>query len=97
MKLPPLHFRVIALFDSLQDKNYVCGMDKLYKSDTFIRKVYTHDKRVMVHRVARKGMRGIPVVVKQEEVKNRKKQIQVRGTVKAAVLQGDKECPDIVA
>ena len=42
-------------------------------------------------------MRGIPAVVKQEEVKNRKKKIQVRGTVKAAILQGDKECPGLVA
>ena len=51
----------------------------------------------MVHDILRKGIRGIPAVVKQEEVNNRKKQIQVRGTVKAAVLQGDNECPDIVA
>ena len=42
-------------------------------------------------------MRGIKAVVKQEEINNRKKQIQVRGTAKAAVIQGDKECPYLVA
>ena len=36
-------------------------------------------------------------MVKQKEVKNRKKKIQVKGTVKAAFLQGNKECPDLVA
>ena len=75
MKLSPLHSRVMALFDSLQDKNHVCGMDHLYNSAKFCRKSYTHYKRVMVHGVARKGMRGIPAVVKQDEVKNQKKHI----------------------
>ena len=50
----------------------------------------------MVHGVLRKGMRGIKAVVKQEEINNRKKQIQVRGTVKTAVLQDKNEYPDIV-
>ena len=97
MKISPLDYSVMALFDYLQDNNYVCSMDNLYNSATFCRKAYTHDKRLMVHGVERKGVRGIPAVVKQEEVKNRKKQIQVIGTVKSAVLQGDKECPDLVA
>ena len=97
MKLSLIHSRVMALFDYLQYKNNVCGMDNLYTSAKFCRKAYTHDKRAMVHEVASKGLRGIPAVVKQEEVKNRKKQIQVRGTAKAAVIQGDKECPDLVA
>ena len=30
MKLLPLHSRVMALFDVLQDNNHVCGMDNLY-------------------------------------------------------------------
>ena len=97
MKLSPLHYLLMSLFDYLQDKNHVCGMHNLYKSSTCCRKAYTHDKRVMVHGVARKVMQGILAVVKQEEVKNRKKQIQVRGTVKVAVIQDDKECPDLKA
>ena len=97
MNLSPLYSSVMALFYALQDKNHFCGMDNLYKSATFCRKAYTHEKRVMVHGLARKGMRGIPAGVKQEDVKNRKKSIQVRGTVKASVLQDYKECPDLVA
>ena len=42
-------------------------------------------------------MRGIPSSVIQDEVHNKKKQIEVRGTVKVAVLQGDKKCPNLVA
>ena len=72
-------------------------MDYLYTSATLCRKAYTHEKRVMVHGVPGKGMQGIPDVMKQEKVKNRKKQVQLRGTVKAAILQGDKEFPDILA
>ena len=34
--------------------------------------------------------------MKQEEVKDRQKQIEVRGTVKAAVLEGDKDCFGLV-
>ena len=97
MKLSPLHSSVMDLFDSLQDNNHVCGMDNLYKLATFCRKAYTYDKMVMVYGAARKGMQGITAVVKQEEVKNRNKLIQLRGTVKAAVLQGDKEFPDLVS
>ena len=75
MKLSPLHYRLMALFYALKDNNNVCGMDNLYNSAKFCRKSYTHYKRVMVHGVARKGMRGIPAVVKQDEVKNQKKHI----------------------
>ena len=88
MKLSPLHSFVMALLDAIQEDNHVCGMDNLYNSATFCRKVYTHEKRLMVHGVERKVVRGIPAVVKQEEVKNWKKQIQVRGTAKVAVIQG---------
>ena len=56
MKLSPLHSRVMSLFDALQDNNYVCGMDDLYNLAKFCMKEYTHEKRVMVHGVARKGM-----------------------------------------
>ena len=51
----------------------------------------------MVHGVTRMGMRGIPPAVKQEEVKNRKKKLEVRGTVKDFMLIGDKGFPKLVA
>jgi hypothetical protein len=43
----------------------------------------------LCHGVVRKGGRGAPKCIIQEEVKDRIKQIAVRGTVKAAHLQGD--------
>ena len=97
MKISPLDYSVMALFDYLQDNNYVCSMDNLYNSATFFRKSYTLDNRVMVHGVVRKGMQVIPDVVKQEEAKNQNKQIQVKVKVIVTVLQCGKECPDLVA
>jgi hypothetical protein len=47
--------------------------------------------------VTRKSGRGLPKNVFQEELKNKQQQEAVRGTVKASVLQGDKDCPSLVA
>ncbi len=51
----------------------------------------------MVHGVARKSGRGVPKCIIQDEVTNKNLQAQVWGTIKAAVLEGDTECPNIVA
>jgi hypothetical protein len=48
-----------------------------------------HLRKVLCHGVVQKGGRGAPKCIIQEEVKDRNKQIAVRGTVKAAHLQGD--------
>ena len=45
----------------------------------------------------RKGMRGIPGCVVQEEQKPLKKQLEVRVTKKAAILKGEPKCPDLIA
>ena len=50
-----------------------------------------------MHGVTRKGMRGIPGCVVQEEQKSGKKQLEVRGTTKAAILKGDPKFPDLIA
>ena len=42
-------------------------------------------------------MRGIPPSVLQVEQKSRKYQIKVRGTVKAALLEGENACTNFVA
>ena len=62
----------MSLFDSTKDKFYVFGMDNLYNSTLFCKVGFSHEMKVMVHRVTRKGMRGVPPAVKEEEVKNRK-------------------------
>ena len=47
--------------------------------------------------VTRKGMRGIPGCVVQEDQKSLKKQLEVSGTTKAAIMKGDPKCPDLIA
>ena len=95
--LLPLYSRVMGLFDSIEDDHHQCAMDNLYNSAAFCKAAYNHKKKVLCHGVTRMGMRGIPKHVVQQEVKNRKEQISVRGTVKAAVLEGDPKCPNLVA
>ena len=72
-------------------------MDNLYNSAAFCRAAYNHEKKVLCHGFTRRGKRGIPKHVQQKEVKNRKEQIAVCGTVKAEVLEGDPNCPNMVA
>ena len=95
--MSPLHARVMALFDTLQDKYHSCSLDNLYNSALFCRHAFNHPKKVMVGGVTRKGMRGIPKCVVQEEQLSKKNQDAVRGTTKAAVLKGDDECPSLIA
>ena len=64
-------------------------MDNLYKYVTFFKRSCNHKRKLNVHGVTRKGMRGITGCVVQEEQKSRKKQLEVRGTTKAAILKGD--------
>ena len=70
--MSPLHARLMSLFDSTKDKFQVCSMDNLYNSDLFCKRSLSHEMKVMVHRVTRKGIRSVPPTVNQEEVKNRK-------------------------
>jgi hypothetical protein len=95
-KCSPLHSRVLFLFDQLQSKNHVVGLDNLYISARFAREAITGKNHVMVHGVCRKEGRGIPACVLQKEVK-RNEQAAVRGRTKAAVLENDPECKDLVA
>jgi Transposase IS4 len=95
--LSPLHSRVMYMFDSLKESYHRCGMDNLYISAKFIASAFKHERKVLVAGVCRKGGRGFPQAVLQEEVKARTEQIKVRGTVKAAVLEGDESCPNLVA
>ena len=71
-KLPPLHSCVMALFESLTDENHICAMDNLYNSAMLCKEAYTHEKKLMMHGVESKGMRGIPSSVIQDEVHNKK-------------------------
>ena len=84
-----MHSRVVELFDLVEDDCHVCDMENLYNSVTFCKGAWNHKRKLKVHGVTRKGMRGIPGCVVQEEKKSRKKQLEVRGTTKSAILKGD--------
>ena len=47
--------------------------------------------------MTRKGMRGIPGCVVQEEQKSRKKKLEVRGTTKEEIMKGKPKCPDLIS
>ena len=72
-------------------------MDNLYNSAAFCRAAFNHTRKILYQVVTRKGMRGIPPSVLQVEQKLRKDQIKVCGTVKAAFLEGDAACTNLVA
>ena len=95
--MSPLHARVMWLFDKLQEKHTRIWMDNLYISAKFAKACYKHKKKVLIAGVARKACRGVPLSVVQEEVIKPADQLKVRGTTKAAVLEGDIECPNLVA
>ena len=93
-----LHFRMLLLFDMFKDKSHIVGMDNVNVSLRFCREAYMGKNQVLIHGgVARKKNRGLPDCVVQEEEKNEKKAALVRGTTKAAVVENDSECPNVVA
>jgi hypothetical protein len=72
-------------------------MDNLYLSAKFAKACLNHPMKVLISGVTRKSGRGLPACVIQEEAKTKRLQLAARGTVKAAVLRGDKDCVDLVA
>jgi hypothetical protein len=95
--LSPLHSRIMGMFDQLDTKFHNCWFDNLYLSAKFARAAYIHPKKVRISGPTRKSGRGLPKFVLQEEVKNPSELRTVRGTVRAAVLEGDEEVPNLVA
>ena len=95
--LSPLHSRTMALFDSLEDNCHHVGMDNLYNSAAFCRAAYNYPWKVLCHGVTCKSGQGIPPCVFEEEIQNRNLQHAVCGTTKAAVLEGDPGCPNLIA
>ena len=87
----------MKLFGSVKDKNHCCGVDNLYISAKFCKDAYMHPQRILLYGIARKSGRRLPVSVVQEEKATKSKQKKVRGTVKAAKLTGDPDCPNLLA
>jgi hypothetical protein len=87
----------MALFDCIKFHKHRCRMDDLYMSAKFAKAAFNHPHSILVAGVARKGTLGLPACVLQEEKTNKRDQMKVRQTVKAAILKGDPDCPDLVA
>ena len=85
------------MFDQLEEKNHNCWFDNLYLSAKFARASFTHKNKVRISGPTQKSGRGLPQCVLQEEKTSPLEICQVHGTVKAAVLEGDSEMPDLVA
>ena len=72
------------------------GLDNLFMSATLAYGAYTGKNQVMIHGVVRWTRRGVPPMALQETKKNPKKAELVRGTIKAAVLEGDPKSLDVI-
>ncbi len=96
-KCSALHSRMLFLFDTLKDKYHDVGMDNLYLSLKFCQEAFTGKNSVMMHGVTRRKGRGLPSCIIQNEETNNKKAEKIRGMMKAAVLEGDPNCPNVVA
>jgi hypothetical protein len=91
----PTHARVLFLFDTLPSKNHVIGLDNLFMSAKLAWGAYNGKNQVKIHGVVRRHNRGVPSCVFQED-KTKKEEIEAaRGTLKAAILKDDNNCPDL--
>jgi len=91
-----LHARSLWLFDQLKDKFHRVWVDNLYMSAKFAKAAYNGNNKVLLAGVTRTKDRGLPACIIQEVV-DPKDMPTTRGNVKAAVLEGDEQCPQLVA
>jgi len=83
------------MFDQLRDRYHKVWLDNLHMSAFFAKQAWNHERCVMVAGVAWTSGRGVPSCVLQETVKTNQLPT-TRCEVKAAVLQGDSKCPDLI-
>ena len=62
-------------------------------SAKFAKAAFNHENKVLLHGVTRKGGRGFPPEIIQDEKTTPTDQMAVHGTVKAAVLRGRQRLP----
>ena len=72
-------------------------MDNLYNSDSFCRASYNRTRKIIFQGITSKGVRGIPPSALQVKQNSRKYQIKFCVTVKAAILEVDAACPNLLA
>ena len=83
------------LFDQLSDTHHRVWVDNLYMTARFAKQSFNSKNKILLSGVVRGEKGGIPVLVIQEAEK-RKDEFSVRGTTKAAVLEGDDNCPGLL-
>ena len=93
----PLHSQILAMFDHLKNDHHNVWFDNLYLSAKFCKGAYNHTRKVKISGPTRKAGRGLPSCDLQQEVTKKEDLRNVRGTVKAAVLDGDEEMSGLVA
>ena len=93
--LSPLHKRCVWLMRQLENDWTRIYMDNLYNSLKFVKIAY--GEKCLVHGVVRTHQRGLPGSVIQKEAISRKKQDEVRNTVKCSVLRNDQVTGDVIA
>lgn len=89
----PLHNRCLKLFACLTHDWHDIWFDNLYSTVKFFRYAYVVHK-IMCSGVARKNQ--VPPELSMDVVTSEKDLARVKGTVKAAVLMGDKRAPFLV-
>ena len=92
----PLHSHILGMFNQFNEKCHNCWFDNLYLSEKFCRATFTHPNVVWIAGPTRKSGHGLPKCVLQEEVKGSAELRHVRGTVKAAILEGDADIASLV-
>ena len=87
----------MSMFNSVKDKNHPCGCNNLYISAKLCKNAFMHPNKILLYSVARRSGRGLLDCVLQEEKATKTEQVNVRGTVKDAKLNGDPGCPNLLA
>ena len=93
--LCPLHGRVLSLIEQLGNNYHCIYMDNLYLSARLCLVAWKNHKS-MIHGVCRQGGRGIPEKLKQDAFTKQDEEFNARGTLLAAVCQGDPEMTPII-
>ena len=94
----PTHSHILFMIESINAKNFTCGLDNLFISAKFCRAAMSEiPQQVMTHGVCRPSSRGLPESVIMHDEKSEKAKLEARGTVKAAVLKDDTKIKDMVA
>ena len=95
LELSPTACRVIWLAQRLPNMWTRIYMDNLFNSVKLFEGLYR--AKALAHGVARTNGRGVPSTIIQKEEKNKDLAEKLRGTTKAAKLNHNPGCPDVLA